>query len=277
MPSAQRPSNVSVPIDNSGKQNGKQQPVSNLADQPRVFPPPCNCAQQPGFSIPEGQLAEGNQVIITSPSPNATIFYTTDGWTPTTESTRYTTPVTINATTRLQAIAFEPAKLPSPIAERTYTVSGVPPRPERSLTITNPLPKGTLLRVVTGSRVNSQTAQVGDRILLMLDENLVVNGTMVAPDGTAVEGTITKVERAGLGGKSGVIAFQAQSLNIHGTSVPLNAILTLAAPARGKSAQNNPNGMIVNIAGEPIRGTDVEIEAGLAFTAEVATDTPLRP
>jgi Chitobiase/beta-hexosaminidase C-terminal domain len=276
MQSAQHPSNISVPVDRTNNPKGKSRSVTNLADQPRVFPPPCNCAKQPVFSIPPGELAAGNLVIISSVSPDATIYYTTDGWTPTAESPRYTAPIPINATTRLQAIAIEPTRLPSSIAEITYTVSGVtPPRPERSLSITSPLQKGTLLRVVTGSRINSQTAQVGDRIFLMLDQNLVVDGAIVAPDGTAVDATITKVERAGLGGKSGAITFQVHSLNVHGTTVPLSAILTLAAPLNGKPAQNNPNSMIVNVGGAQIRGIDAEIEPGMIVLAPVAADTPL--
>ncbi len=278
MKSAERPSNVSVPIDRTNKQKGKSQSVPNLADQPRVFPPPCNCAKQPVFSIPAGELAAGNQVIISSLSPDAAIFYTTDGWTPTAESPRYTAPVTINATTRLQAIAQEPTKLPSPIAEITYTVSGVtPPHPERSLAIGSPLPKGTLLRLVTGSHITSQTAQVGDRMLLMLDENLVVDGTIVAPDGTMVDATITRVERASSGGKSGVIAFQVRSLNVRGVTVPLNANFTLAAPEKGKPAQEHLSNLVVNIAGALPHGNDAEVEPGMALNAAVAADTPLHP
>jgi hypothetical protein len=278
MKSAEHPHNVPLPIDRQGNQKGASGPARNLADRPRVFPPACNCAKQPVFSIPAGELAAGNQVIISSPSPDASIFYTTDGWTPTAESPRYTAPITINATTRLQAVALEPSKLPSSIAEVTYTVSWVtPPRPDRSLAIASPLTKGTLLRLVTGSRVNSQTAQVGDRILLMLDENLVSDGTIVAQDGTTVEGTITRVERAGSSGKSGVIAFQVQSLNVRGTPVPLTASFTLAAPGVGKPIQNNSGGMVVNVVGAQIRGNDAKIEPGMALTAAVAADTSWHP
>ena len=278
MQSTEHPHNVPFPIDRQGNQKGASRSAQNLADRPRTFPPACNCAKQPVFSIPAGELAAGNQVIISSPSPDASIFYTTDGWTPTADSPSYTSPITINATTRLQAVALEPAKLPSPIAEITYTVSWVtPPRPERSLAIASPLTKGTLLRLVTGSRVNSETAQVGDRILLMLDENLVSDGIIVAQDGTTVDGAITRVERAGSGGKSGVIAFQVQSLNVRGTAVPLTANFTLAAPGIGKPVQNNSGSMVVNVVGAQMRGIDAKIEPGMALTAAVAADTSWHP
>ena len=84
----------------------------------------CGCAKRPVFPVNAGYVPRGTQVTIASPSPDAVIYYTTDGWTPTEASLRYTGPITINGETRLQAFAEEPNKLPSPIVEANYSVHG---------------------------------------------------------------------------------------------------------------------------------------------------------
>ena len=60
---------------------------------------------QPKFSLPHGLYDEGSvNVSITPSDANAEVYYTTDGSTPTTGSTRYTAPLTLDKTTLLRAI-----------------------------------------------------------------------------------------------------------------------------------------------------------------------------
>ncbi len=243
------------------------------ADAQRLLPD-CGCARQPIFSTHAGEVVPGTQIILTSPAHDAVIFYTTDGWTPTEASARYTGPISINSDTRLQAIAVEPQKLPSPIAEVSYTVSGSPaPKPQRALANDGVLLKGTPLRLVTGAEVTSDTAQVGDHVPLLLDENVMVGETIVVPRGTPVEAVLTRVERAGRAGKPGVLAFQVKSLDAHGTPVPLSANLTLAAPNLAVQNQKIADASLVHIASAPPPGEEADIEPGMALTASVSADT----
>ena len=53
----------------------------------------------------------------------ATIYYTTNGSTPTVSSTQYTGPISVGATETLQAIAIETGDTNSPVAAATYTIS----------------------------------------------------------------------------------------------------------------------------------------------------------
>lgn len=82
-------------------------------------------AAVPEFSVLVGIYPASQTVTITDASPDATIYYTTDGSDPTIGSTQYTAPVTISATTKLKAIAAG-IYLPSGITEAVYTITDSP-------------------------------------------------------------------------------------------------------------------------------------------------------
>jgi len=79
-------------------------------------------AATPTFSPAGGTYASAQNVTISTTTPNATIYYTTDGSTPTKQSTKYTAPVTISTTTTLKAIATTPSLNNSAVASATYTI-----------------------------------------------------------------------------------------------------------------------------------------------------------
>ena len=263
------------PLGMNGTDSVPGQVMIDNGDGPRPLPD-CGCAKQPVFSVTTSTLATGTQVSITSPSPGAVIFYTTDGWTPTQDSTRYTGPISITADTRLQAIAEEPQKLPSPIAEADYTISGPQAtRPQRVQATGGVLPKGTALRLITDTDISSDAAQTGDPVALLLDEALMNGDTLIAPKGTAVEATLTRVDRAGSNGKPGVLAFQVHSLTAQGVTIPLAANLTLSAADAAVQAQHIEDASLVHVAGALPRGEEAEILPGMTLTAYVSTDTAL--
>lgn len=262
------------PVSMQGEQQTTAgQVVIQNADGPRALPV-CNCASEPVFSVGGGPVAAGTQVTITSPSPGAIIYYTTDGWTPTEASTSSTGPVAITADTRVQAFAEEPQKLPSPIVEADYAVNGpAAPKPQTVMATGGILRKGTALRLVTNADVSSDQAQVGDRMPLILDENVMAGDALIVPKGTAVEATLTRVERSGANGKPGVLAFQVHSLTAHGVTIPLTAVLTLAAQDPDAQDQHIANASLVHVAGALPHGEEAEIEPGMTLTAYVSADT----
>jgi hypothetical protein len=75
----------------------------------------------PVFGTPAESFSGTLSVAITDATGNAQIYYTTDGSIPTVNSTMYTGPIPISATTTLTAIANAPANLQSPVATATYT------------------------------------------------------------------------------------------------------------------------------------------------------------
>ena len=75
----------------------------------------------PTFSPPAGTYVLPQLVSISDASPGATIYYTTDGSTPTTSSARYSGPILVVTTTTIRAMAVVPGWSQSPVASATYT------------------------------------------------------------------------------------------------------------------------------------------------------------
>jgi hypothetical protein len=76
----------------------------------------------PVFTPPAGSYMTPQFVEISSATPDAAIYYTTDGSTPTTESARYTGAVLVLMTSTLRAIAVAPGWSPSTVGSASYTI-----------------------------------------------------------------------------------------------------------------------------------------------------------
>jgi hypothetical protein len=269
----------SVRVNQFGGQHAApaQQPSQAYFDSHRTSPD-CHCATSPFFSLNSSDVAPGTEITVVSPNPSAVIYYTTDGWTPTSASPRYAGPIAIHATTRLQAIAIEPQKLPSPVTEANYLVNGASPNLSQEIHVDQGvLVKGTELRFVTATKVNSETANIGDNIAILLDQNILSGRKVLAHRGMSADASIAWVERSGHGGKPGMIIFKLNSFTAQGTKVPLTAILTLAAPDIGTQTRRISDPTIVQVSGPLPPGNPAEILPGMAFTAVVAADTPVHP
>ena len=83
-------------------------------------PPAPPTAALPGFSPAPGTYSSAQSVTVTDSTPDATIYYTTDGSTPT--STKYTGPISVSTTTTINAIATATGYGQSLMATATYTI-----------------------------------------------------------------------------------------------------------------------------------------------------------
>jgi Chitobiase/beta-hexosaminidase C-terminal domain/Bacterial lectin len=70
-----------------------------------------------------GTYTQSVQVAISTSTPNATIYYTTDDSTPSTASTLYGGPVTLTASQTLSAIAVAPGFIQSTATSNAYVIS----------------------------------------------------------------------------------------------------------------------------------------------------------
>src|SRR5215471_12881545 len=84
-------------------------------------PPPPPPAATPTFWPPAGTYSPV-QIVLADATANSNIYYTTDGSTPTTSTSKYTAPLSISAATTVKAIATASGYSNSAIATATYSV-----------------------------------------------------------------------------------------------------------------------------------------------------------
>ncbi len=199
--------------------------------------------EKPKFSVESGKVAAGTKVKIKSETHYVTLYYTTNGWTPTTQSAKYTGPIAIDGNTHLQVIAMGPNFMRSAVEHADYEVPGAPAHPPET-TVTVPadgtLHAGTPLRVAfAGKDIDSETASVGDEIKLVLDVDIKLGDTVLAPKGAAVDAALTMAD-PGHGPAPGDLVFEIHSIEIAGKRVPLFGGETLEGVKGGKNAVIKP-------------------------------------
>jgi len=240
---------------------------------------------RPKFSVKPGAYSSALRVKIRDASRTAVIYYTTDGWTPTAESTRYTGPITIDSTTTLQAIAIAPLAARSRVASGTYTLSTTNPPPAttgsaitlaaRDSTGKVVLPRGMVVPLVFASDLNSKTADVGDKITLTLAEDIKAGDMILVRKGAPAVGRITETDKSRAAGAPGEIIFEVESLESDGTVIKLHG----SAAKEGQDKYGTAAALMLPIGpwGFIEHGQEAVIKPGTAFTAYVASDTVLAP
>lgn len=88
-----------------------------------VYLPPAT----PTFTVPSGTYEAVQTITISDSTTGASIYYTTDGSTPTSKSTLYTGPITVSATETINAFAYTSGFGSSGVATASYTINLPPP------------------------------------------------------------------------------------------------------------------------------------------------------
>jgi N-acetylneuraminic acid mutarotase len=100
--------------------NGKYESLNDLWEY--QLSPALPAAAAPTFSPVAGTYSTTQTVSIDDATAGATIYYTTDGTTPTNSSTVYSGPVLVETTETLEAVATASGDSPSSVATATYTI-----------------------------------------------------------------------------------------------------------------------------------------------------------
>jgi hypothetical protein len=131
----------------------------------------------PVFSPAGGLMASGQTVAITDYSPTASIYYTTDGSTPTSASTLYTGPITLTSSVTINAIACGNGFADSPVVSATYTVTTPAPTPAitpnggtvpylQSVTLTDSLGGASIYYTTDGSTPTTSSTKYSSAFTL---------------------------------------------------------------------------------------------------------------
>src|SRR5204863_69180 len=126
-------------------------------------------AATPALSPSGGTFTSSVTVTLTDSTPGATIYYTTDGSTPTTASAAYTGPITVTTTQTIKAIAVASGYTTSAVASGTYTIQVPAATPALSpsggtfissvaVTLTDSTPGATIYYTTDGSTPTTSSA-----------------------------------------------------------------------------------------------------------------------
>src|SRR5262249_29700 len=250
--------------------------------QPSSYPAP---TMKPDFSVKAGQYKPPITVRLKTATRGAIIYYTTDGWTPTALSNRYTGPITIDSTTTLQAIALVPYYSRSLVAVAQYNFPSTPPSaPEKSAVNTAPdasgkyiLVRATPVLLAFTSQVTSKNVEVGDKLPLALAEDVTLGNVVLAQKGTPVEAVVTDADGSREAGAPGTITFVVHFFKVSNTTVFLRGTATKEGVAKVLNASTIASS-VIPIVGQAIllrHGGEAIIPQGMRFTASVYDDVLL--
>jgi len=133
----------------------------------------------PTASIASGtEVEKGTQVTLSTATEGATIYYTTDGSCPCNPATAQVydgTPITINETVTIKAMAAKEGMYESDVAEFNYTVSGTTTVKDLSLNgdlKIAPLPMRDKLNITAGGRIINSVSIVSANGVTVLTANV---------------------------------------------------------------------------------------------------------
>jgi hypothetical protein len=157
---------------------------SNSAVATALFTISQTQAATPTFTPAAGNYASAQNVTIATTTPSATIYYTTNGSTPTTSSNVYTGPISVATSQTIKAIATASGFANSAIASAAYTITntqvatptfspaaGTYTSPQ-SVTISTTTPSATIHYTTNGATPTASSATYGGPISVTASQTI---------------------------------------------------------------------------------------------------------
>ncbi len=205
-------------------------------------------------AVPLGGIYNSPQSVTLTASETATIYYTTNGSTPTTASTVYSGPIAVNANTTLKYFARDTATNDGAVVTQTYVIDMVAPT---VTSVSSPLANGTYYvgQIVPVTVTFSEPVSVTGtpRLTLSTGTPATTAVNYSAGSGTA---TLSFYYTVVTGNTSADLDYSSTTaLALNGGAIRdaalNNAVLTLAAPASAGSLGANKNIVISNATTSP--------------------------
>ncbi len=171
-------------------------------------------AATPTFSPAAGTYGSTQSVSLATTTGGASIYYTTDGSTPTTGSTLYTGPISVAVTTTIKAIAVPSGPgLNSPVGTATYTISIAP--------VATPV-FTPAAGVYTSPQTVSITSATGGAVIhYTLDGSTPTSGSPVYSSPLSIGAGTTTVKAIAIsGGVSSSVASGVYTINLPTVTTP---------------------------------------------------------
>ena len=126
-----------------------------------------------------------------------------------------------------------------------------------------------------GTDDEGQASESRSTVQLEVAQDVLLNGRVVIPARSPVEGVLTEVRNKGMWGKSGAIHLHINSVNINGTNIRLKGDMD----TRGETGTAGVVGAIVilPVAGFFITGTSAEMPLNMPGRAFLDQDIALAP
>jgi len=129
------------------------------------------------------------------------------------------------------------------------------------------VPEGTSLNLQLVEQLSSANAVVGQRFNLKLEEDLRVNGAVVAPHGAMAVGSVVNTKKKGMMGRAGELDVRLDYLIVGDQHLPLRA--TASQTGSSKVGATVALTVLFGPIGLLKRGKDVVMPPGMAIPAYI--------
>jgi hypothetical protein len=209
----------------------------------------------PGFSPAAGTYSSAQTVTITDSTSGATIYYTTNGTTPTTASTTYSSAITVSSTETVKALATHSGYSNSAVGSAAYTISlpvvatptfspaGGDYSSSQTVTISDTTSGATIYYTTNGSTPTTASSVYSSAISVTATETLEALATHSGDTNSAIASAVYTISSG-----SGTCDGMSVGTSVAGTA-DMNGFVPFQSATTGLVSQWNTN--IANAAVDP--------------------------